>query len=135
MESVRKHRDIKLVTIDNKRNQLVSEHKATCIWKFIQRQSPHLRFRWRYRRILFRYQARIFHYPHKSLIFITWNLIEYLHTQDFQRATAHLNLWMNILLFCFVYRCKQPTKISYRNRGGGHLFSGFTLPGTLNPLY
>ena len=80
-------------------------HKATCIWKFVQRQLPHLGFRWRYRRILFGYQARIFHFSffnvsHKSLSFITWNLIEYLHTQDFQRATAHLNVWTNIL-FCF----------------------------------
>ena len=86
-------------------------HKAICIWKFVQRQSPHLGFRWRYHHILFGYQARIFHFSffnvsHKSLSFITWNLIEYLHTQDLQRAMAHLNVWANILLFCFVYGCK-----------------------------
>ena len=56
------------------------------------------------------YEARIFHFSifnvsHKSLSFITWNLIEYLYTQDFQRATPHLNFWTNILLFCFVYVC------------------------------
>ena len=90
--------------------------KSTCIWKFAHRQSPHLWFRWRYRRILLGYQARIFHFSffnvlHKSLSFITWNLIEYLHTQDLHRATAHLNVWTNIL-FCFVYGCKQHTKIS-----------------------
>ena len=88
--------------------------KATCIWKFAQRQSPYLGFCWRYRRILFGYQARIFYFSffnvwHKSLSFITWNLIEYLHTQDFQRATSHLNVWTNIL-FCFVYGCKQHKK-------------------------
>ena len=56
--------------------------------------------------------ARIFHFSvsHKSLSFITWNLIEYLHTQDFQRATVHLNVWTNIL-FCFVYGCKQNKNI------------------------
>ena len=68
-------------------------------------------------RILFGYQARIFHFSyfnisHKSSSFITWNLIEYLHTQDFQRATTHLNVWMNILLSSFVYGCKQHRKIS-----------------------
>ena len=66
--------------------------------------------------ILLGYQARIFHFSffnvlHKSLSFTTWNLIEYLHNQDFQRATVHLNVWTNILLFCFVYGCKQHTKI------------------------
>ena len=73
------------------------------------------------------YQARIFHFTffnvlHKSLSFIIWNLIEYLHTQDFQRATAHLNAWINILLFCFVYGCKQHTKKSLWNRREGNLF-------------
>ena len=50
-----------------------------------------------------------FHFPmfHK---FITWNLIEYLHTQDFQTVKTHLNIWMNILLFSFVYGCKQNKK-------------------------
>ena len=57
----------------------------------------------RYRRILFEYQGRIFHFSfsnvsHISLSFITWNLIEHLHTQDFQRAMAHLNFWTNTLL-------------------------------------
>ena len=89
---------------------------ASCIWKFVRRQSSHLGFRSRYRRILFGYQAIIFHFSffnvsHKSLSFITWNIIEYLHTQDFQRATAHQNVWTNIL-FCFVYGCKQHAKIS-----------------------
>ena len=89
--------------------------KVTCIWKFVQHQLLHLGFRWQYH-ILFGYQARIFHFSfsnvsHKSLSFITWNLIEYLHNQDFQRATAHLNVWTNILLFCFMYGCKQHTKI------------------------
>ena len=96
---------------------LIKLRMASCIWKFVRRQSSHLGFRWRYRRILFGYQAIIFHFSffnvsHKSLSFITWNIIEYLHTQDFQRATAHLNVWTNILLFCFVYGCKQHAKIS-----------------------
>ena len=39
-----------------------------------------------------------FNVSHKSLTFITWNLIEYLHTQDFQRAMAHLNVWKNIFI-------------------------------------
>ena len=91
--------------------------KATCIWKFVQRQPLHLGFCWRYHRILFGYQARIFHFPffnvsHKILSFMTWNLIEYLHTQDFQSATAHLNVWTTVLSFCFVYGCKQHTKMS-----------------------
>ena len=30
---------------------------------------------------------------------MTWNLIECLHNEDFQTATAHLNVWTNILLF------------------------------------
>ena len=51
-----------------------------------------------------------FNVSHKSLSFTTWNLIEYLHTQDFQRATAHLNVWANIWLFCFVYGCKTTHK-------------------------
>ena len=110
--------------------------KATYIWKFVQRQLPHSGFGLQYRRILFGYQARTFHFSffnvsHKSLSFITWNLIEYLHTQDFQRATAHLNVWTNILLFCFVYGCKQHTKISWQNPRGGNLFSRFALPSTL----
>ena len=96
---------------------LIKLRMASCIWKFVRRQSSHLGFRWRYRRILFGYQAIIFHFSffnvsHKSLSFITWNIIEYLHTQDLQRATAHLNVWTNILLFCFVYGCKQHAKIS-----------------------
>ena len=62
---------------------------------------------------------------HKSFSFITWNLTEYLHIQDFQRATAYLNVWTNILLLCFVYGCKQHTKMSKRNRKGGNL--SFTL--------
>ena len=95
---------------------LIKLRMASCIWKFVRRQSSHLGFRWRYRRILFGYQAIIFHFSffnvsHKSLSFITWNIIEYLHTQDFQRATAHQNVWTNIL-FCFVYGCKQHAKIS-----------------------
>ena len=57
----------------------------------------HLGFRWRYRRILFGCQARIFHFSffnisHKSLSFVTCNLIEYLLPKDFQRAMAHLNI-------------------------------------------
>ena len=72
---------------------------------------------------------------HKSLSFVTWNLIEYLHTQDFQRATAHLNVWTNISFFCFVYGCKQHTKISQQNWREGNLFSLFALPSTLNPFY
>ena len=92
------------------------KNKATCIWKFVQHQLPHLGFCWQHRRILFGYQTRIFHFSffnvsHKSLSFITWNLIEYLHTQDFQRTTAHLNIWSNILFFCFLYGCKQHTNI------------------------
>ena len=76
---------------------------VTC---FVQYQSPHLEFGSQYRRILFGYQARIFDFSflnvsHKSLSFITWNLIEYLHTQDFQGATAHLNVWANTLLCNF----------------------------------
>ena len=51
-----------------------------------------------------------FNVLHKSLSFITWNLIEYLHTQDLQRATTHLNIWANILLFCFIYGCKTTHK-------------------------
>ena len=50
-----------------------------------------------------------FNISRKSLSFITWNLIEYLHTQDFQRPTAHLNVWKNIL-FWFVYGCKTKHK-------------------------
>ena len=42
-----------------------------------------------------------FNVSHNSLSFITWNLTEYLHTQDFQRATAHLNVWTNTLLSNF----------------------------------
>ena len=92
-----------------------SQHKATCIWKFVQRQLLHLGFCWWYCLICFGYQTRIFYFSffsvsHKSLRFITWNLIEYLHTQDFQRATAHLNVWANVLLFCFVYGCKTTHK-------------------------
>ena len=90
-------------------------YKATCIWKFVQRQSPHLGFRWRYRRTLSGYQARVFNFSffnvlHKTLNFITWNIIEYLHTQDFQRATVHLNVWTNILLFCFVISVNNMQK-------------------------
>ena len=78
--------------------------KATCIWKFVQRQLPHSGFGLQYRRVLFGYQARTFHFSffnvsHKSLSFITWCFIEYLHTQDFQRATAHLNAWTNFFFF------------------------------------
>ena len=114
--------------------------EATSIWKFIQCQLLHLEFRWQYRHILFGYQTRIFHFSfcnvsHKSLSFVTWNLIEYLHTQDFQRATAHLNVWTNISFFCFVYGCKQHTKISQQNWREGNLFSLFALPSTLNPFY
>ena len=84
-------------------------HKATCIWKFVQRQLPHLGFRWRYRRILFGYQARIFHFSffnvsHKSLSFITWNLIEYLHTQDFRRTSEQI-------FYCFA-SCMGVNKIN-----------------------
>ena len=91
--------------------------KCTCIWKFVQRQSPHLGCRCRHPRILSGYQAMIFNFSffnvsHKSLRLIIWNLIEYLHIQDPQRATAHLNVWRNFLLFCFVYGCKQHKKIS-----------------------
>ena len=108
----------------------IYDHKAICIWKYVQYQSPHLGFHWQYHHILLGYQARIFHFSfsnvsHENLSFITWNLIEYLHIQDFQRATAHLNIWTNILLFCFVYGCKQHTKMSKRNRKGGNL--SFTL--------
>ena len=83
-------------------NQMTCEVMAGYIWKFAQRHSPFLGFRWWYRHILFVYQARIFHFSffsvsHKSLSFITGNLIEYLHTQDFQRTTAHLNVWANTL--------------------------------------
>ena len=104
-------KEISLWLINRKKN--LSPHsnmtftaKATRIWKFVQRQSPHLGFRWRYRRILFGYQARIFHFSfasvwHKSLSFITWNLIEHLNTQDVQRVTAHLNVWANTLLCNF----------------------------------
>ena len=82
----------------------IYDHKATCIWKYVQYQSPHLGFRWQYRQILLGYQARIFHFSffnvsHESLSFITWNLIEYLHIQDFQKTPAHLNIWTNTL-FC-----------------------------------
>ena len=67
-----------------------------------------------------------FNVSHKSLSFITWNLIEYLHTQDFQRATAHLNVWANIL-YCFTscMGVEQHTKISSRNRSWRKLV--FTL--------
>ena len=90
--------------------------QATCIWKFVQCQSPHLGFCWRYCHISFGYQARIFHFSffkfsHKSLSFMTWNLIEYLHTQELQRTTAHLNIWTNSLLFCFIYGCEQHRNI------------------------
>ena len=50
-----------------------------------------------------------FNISRKSFSFITWNLIEYLHTEDFQRPTAHLNVWENIL-FSFVYGCKTKHK-------------------------
>ena len=60
----------------------------------------------RYRCILFEYQARIFRFSfsnvsHISLNFVTWHLTEHLHTQDFQRAMAHLNFWTNTLLSNF----------------------------------
>ena len=51
-----------------------------------------------------------FNVSYKSLSFITWNLIEYVHIQNFQRATAHLNVWANFLLFYFVYGCKTIHK-------------------------
>ena len=111
--------------------------KTSCIWKFIQRHSPYLEFRWQYCRILFGYQARIFHFfnvSHKCLRFTTWNLIAYLYTRDFQRATGYLNVQTNIL-FCFVYGCEHHTKISERNQRGGNLLSRFALLLTLNPFY
>ena len=50
--------------------------RSLAFGKFVQCQSPHLGFRWRYRHILFGYQARIFHFTflivsHKSLSLIT----------------------------------------------------------------
>ena len=107
--------------------------------KLVQRQLLHLGFCWWYRHIMFGYKARIFHFSffnvsHNSLNFKTWNLIEYLHTYDFQRATAHLNIWTNILLFHFMYGCKQHTKISQLNQRG-NLLSCFALPHTLNPFW
>ena len=49
----------------------------------------HLGFHRQYRCIFLGYQARIFYFSffsasRKSLSFITWNFIEYLHIQDFQ---------------------------------------------------
>ena len=52
-----------------------------------------------------------FNVSHKSLSFKTWNLIEYLHTQDFQWAMVHLNIWLNIVLFSFVHGFKQHKNI------------------------
>ena len=75
-----------------------------------------------------------FSVSHKRWSLITWNLIEYLHTEDFQRATTHLNIWTKILLFGFMYVCKKHTKISWQN-WRGIFFSRFTLPHTLNPFY
>ena len=49
-------------------------------------------------------------------------ILKYLHTQEFQRATAHLNVWTNILLFCFMYGYNQHTKIYWRNRRGQNLW-------------
>ena len=57
-------------------------------------------------------------------------ILKYLHTQEIQRATAHLNVWTNILLFCFMYGYNQYTKIYWRNQRGGNLFSRFALPST-----
>ena len=51
-----------------------------------------------------------FNVSHKHLSFIIWNFIEYLHTQDFQRAATHRNVGAKILLFCFVYGCKTTHK-------------------------
>ena len=48
--------------------------KATCIWKFAQRQSPQLGVSWRYRCILFGYQARIFHFHFPMFHIKVWVL-------------------------------------------------------------
>ena len=94
----------------------IQQNKATCIWKFVLHHLLHLRFHWRYRCILFGYQAIIFYFSlfnvsHKS--FIILNLIEYLHILDFHRATTHLNVWTNVLLFSInihTFWYKQHTK-------------------------
>ena len=112
-------------------------HKATCIWKFVQRQLPHLGFRWRYRRILFGYQARIFQFlffnvSHKNLSFMTWNLIEYLHAQDFQTATADLSEHFIVLLRVCLYTThnilteSKRRKLVFRLRSTRH-FKSFLL--------
>ena len=108
--------------------------KATYIWKFVQRQLPHSGFGLQYRRILFGYQARTFHFSffnvsHESLSFITWYFIEYLHTQDFQRATAHLNAWTNFFFFfCFVYGCKKHKKYLNGNEKEENCFHASLSP-------
>ena len=102
-------------------NQMTCEVMAGYIWKFAQRHSPFLGFRWRYH-ILFVYQARIFHFSffsvsHKSLSFITWNLIEYLHTQDF-REQRHI--WTSERVFYCVISVKTRHARSklYSNKRG-----------------
>ena len=83
------------------------------------------------------YQARIFHFSflnasHKNLSFITWNLIilTYSRLPESNSTCERMNI-----LFCFMYACKQHTKMSKQNQRGGNLFSRFTLPHTLNPFY
>ena len=77
-----------------------------------------------------------FNVSHKSLSFVTWNLIEYLHIEDFQRAMTHLNVWTKILLFGFMYGCKQHTKISWQNWRGnlGNLLFALHSPPHFKPL-
>ena len=75
--------------------------KTSCIWKFIQRQSPHLEFRWQYCRILFGYQARIFHF----LMFHinVWGLQPeiLLHIYILGTSSEQQDIWTSKRIFCF----------------------------------
>ena len=77
------------------------QSKYLGIWKFVQCQSPHLGF---LRRIsphfvwISNKNFSFLNVSHKSLNSITWNLIEYSHTQNFQREQRHVNVRTNTLL-------------------------------------
>ena len=76
--------------------------KTTCIWKFIQRQSSHLEFRWRYRRILFGYQARIFHFSmfHINVSGLWPEILLHIYILETSRKQRHI--WTSERIFCFV---------------------------------